>query len=52
MVTSKHHNWPAEDKHLWSKWEPANKFEQYRMCLHPECNAVQTKTAPNVKKKA
>jgi len=43
------HNWPEPGDHLWGPWMARTglpKPEQYRICVHPECTAVETRKAP------
>lgn len=42
------HQWPKAGDHLWSVWKAETglpKPTESRTCLHPECNATETRTA-------
>lgn len=42
------HDWPETGQHLWGPWQLKTglpKAEKYRTCVHPKCDAVQTREA-------
>lgn len=48
MIT-RDHNWPENKIHLFGPWmakDPTPKPTQYRVCVHPNCNASETRDTP------
>lgn len=37
---------PDTEGHVWGKWYPQGRRQQYRSCVHPFCNAVEKREAP------
>lgn len=44
------HRWPSDaSEHFWGPWLAKTggaKPTQYRVCVHPDCNASETRKAP------
>lgn len=39
-----HPPWPKPGEHFWSKWQAKTglpKATQYRVCIHPDCKAIE-----------
>ena len=35
------HQWPKDAReHVWGPWMSQTRLTQYRVCVHPLCNAV------------
>lgn len=40
------HDWPADQKqHVWGPWRTRNRTTQYRVCVGPQCRAVDEREA-------
>lgn len=47
--TSSEHAWPANGEHFMSKWQNEKGLPeptQYRTCIHPECDHMESRPAP------
>lgn len=41
------HQWPPNDEdHVWGPWMTRSRTEQWRGCVHPLCDAFETREAP------
>lgn len=38
------HDWPEDpEQHVWGPWLNRTRTTQYRKCVHPKCNAFETR---------
>lgn len=44
------HKWPAVGEHLFGRWQAEKGLPnaiEYRVCLHPDCRAIERRPVPN-----